>query len=161
VLCRINMNFAMLVTLPRNIGRAGSASNRGSVAPRSLTLPARQALPELLLLAHELEAHVVADLPILACDPLALEMVFVTNRQGCIMHVAVVARFQIRSVEKLEGDLVDLATRLRSQPRLIAQHAVVREDQALAVEVVHGDHFLFGSRKQRFLDGVSARGDAD
>src|ERR1043165_4127168 len=87
---------------------------------------------DLLLLASELHTHLVRLFAIATGAPLGIEMIRIHNRDRRLVHVLLRLGFQVTASDELESDLIRVA-RLRSHPRLVAQHAIMGQYQVCPI----------------------------
>src|SRR5262249_12675764 len=105
-----------------------------------------------LLLAFQHKDGFARILAVVVMRPFGLERVFVHEREGCIVHVRIFVGFEIRRLDELERHLVaGLGRSLHLW--LIAEHAVMRQHQRVAVRMDDGDHFVLRAR----IDGLDDR----
>src|SRR5260221_8816546 len=72
--------------------------------------------------------------------PSRLEMVVINELVDRMMHVPVIRAFQIRGVFEIKRERLGLRRIRSAHCRLVAGHAVMREFNLAAIDVVHGDH---------------------
>src|SRR5713101_5427621 len=86
--------------------------------------------------------HVFAErvLLIFLKRPGGLEMIVVDELVDRVMHMPVVRALQIRGVLEIKRPRLGLRRVRSAHRRLIAGHAVMRQFDLAAIEVIHGDH---------------------
>jgi len=80
-------------------------------------------------------------LPVVDEIPLLGVVVGAEHRDHQVIHVTGLRAIEIRGVDKVEGDGLAVRGSARLHPGLVADSAVVSQEQAIgSVEVNHGDH---------------------
>jgi hypothetical protein len=85
----------------------------------------------------------------------------VTKRDVAGVHVRVFRGIEVRASFEHKTKIIRLRI-LLVEPKLplIARNAVVCQPQVVAIEVIHGDHLVLGSREVCFHDCAAIGGDA-
>ncbi len=112
----------------------------------------------MLFLSFELKNGGPGRLASVIVDPFRFERVFVDEGISHLVHVRIVVGFQVGRAVELKGNLVALALCLGLHAGLVAQRAIVRQHELVAVGTNDRDHFVRRIGKERFDDGAGRRG---